>query len=60
MVLLKLIYGIGCGLLTVFIRYYGVYPEGVPFAVLIMNLFVWYLDRYAKPVKFGGNSSEKQ
>lgn len=51
----RIIYGIGCGLLTVFIRYFGGYPEGASFAVLIMNLFVWYLDRFTKPKVFGGD-----
>lgn len=50
----RIIYGVGCGLLTMFIRKFGGYPEGVSFAILIMNLFVWYLDRGTKPVKFGG------
>lgn len=50
----RIIYGIGCGLLTVFIRYFGGYPEGVSFAILIMNLFVWYLDKATKPKVFGG------
>lgn len=50
----RLIYGIGCGALTVFIRFLGVYPEGASFAILIMNLLVWYLDRYTKPTRFGG------
>lgn len=50
----RLIFGVGCGLITVFIRYYGGYPEGVSFAILIMNLLVWYIDRFTKPVKFGG------
>ena len=50
----KIIFGIGCGLITVFIRFFGGYPEGVSFAILIMNLFVWYLDKGTKPVRFGG------
>lgn len=50
----KLIYGAGCGLITVLIRYFGGYPEGVSFAIMIMNLMVWYLDRFTKPVRFGG------
>jgi len=50
----RIIYGIGCGLITVFIRYFGGYPEGVSFAILIMNLFVWYLDKATKPKIFGG------
>lgn len=50
----RIIFGIGCGFLTVFIRIFGGYPEGVSFAIVIMNLFVWYLDKGMKPVKFGG------
>ena len=50
----RIIYGIGCGAITIFIRYFGGYPEGVSFAILIMNLFVWYLDKFTKPVNFGG------
>ncbi len=50
----RIIYGIGCGAITVFIRFLGVYPEGVSFAILIMNLLVWYLDSYTKPIQFGG------
>lgn len=50
----RIIFGIGCGSITVFIRFFGGYPEGVSFAILIMNLFVWYLDRAFKPTKFGG------
>ncbi len=55
----RIIYGIGCGALTVFIRYFGAYPEGVSFSILIMNLLVWYLDLYTKPRKFGGAKREK-
>lgn len=50
----KLIYGVGCGLITVLIRYFGGYSEGVSFAIMIMNLLVWYIDRFTKPVRFGG------
>ncbi len=50
----RLLYGCGCGLITVLIRYYGSYPEGVSFAVLIMNLLVWYIDKLTMPRRFGG------
>ena len=50
----RLIYGVGCGVITVFIRFFGAYAEGVSFSILIMNLLVWYLDLYTKPKKFGG------
>jgi len=41
----KLIFGCGCGLLTSLIRLYGGYPEGVCYAILIMNMFVPLLDK---------------
>ena len=49
----QLIYGIGCGLFTVFIRYFGSYPEGVCYSILIMNCLVWIIDKYTKPTRFG-------
>lgn len=48
-----IIYGIGIGVLTVLIRVYGAYPEGVSFAILIMNAFVPLLNAYVKPQRFG-------
>jgi electron transport complex protein RnfD len=48
-----IIYGVGIGVLTVLIRYYGAYPEGVSFAILIMNAAVPLLNNYFKPSKFG-------
>ncbi len=55
----RIIYGVGCGALTVLIRYFGGYPEGVSFSILIMNLLVWYIDRYTKPTRFGGGKVAK-
>ena len=49
----KLIFGIGAGLITILIRIWGQYPEGVSFAILIMNAFVPLIDKFAKPRKFG-------
>jgi electron transport complex protein RnfD len=49
----QLIYGVGCGLLTVFIRYFGSYPEGVCYSILVMNCCVWIIDQYTKPTRFG-------
>lgn len=49
----KLIFGVGIGLLTMVIRYFGAYPEGVSFAIIIMNAFVPLLDKYFKVKKFG-------
>ena len=42
----QIIYGAGCGVLTVIFRYYGLFPEGVTYAILLMNLCVWTIDRY--------------
>ncbi len=50
----RIIFGVGCGLITVFIRYFGGYPEGVSFAILLMNFFVWFIDKHTIPTKFGG------
>ncbi len=47
------IFGIGCGLITVFIRYFGSYNEGVCYAILFMNLTVWLIDKSIKPHRFG-------
>ena len=47
------IYGIGIGVLTILIRAFGSYPEGVSFAILIMNAFVPILNRYVKSKRFG-------
>ena len=43
----QVVYGVGCGALTVFLRTFGSYPEGVSFAVLVMNLLSWPIDRAA-------------
>ncbi len=56
----RLIFGVGCGLITVLIRYFGSYPEGVSFAILIMNLLVWYIDKLTVPKRFGGTPNGKK
>jgi electron transport complex protein RnfD len=48
-----IIYGCGIGIITVIIRVYGAYPEGVSFAILIMNAFVPLMNAYIKPRRFG-------
>ncbi len=49
----RLIYGVGCGLITVFVRTFGGYAEGVSFAILIMNLLAWQIDKWGRPRPFG-------
>ncbi|MBQ4562829.1 MAG: RnfABCDGE type electron transport complex subunit D [Clostridia bacterium] len=56
----RVIYGIGCGAITVFIRYFGGYSEGVSFAILIMNLLVWYIDKATRPKPFGYIPKKKE
>ncbi len=55
----RLLYGVGCGLITVLIRYFGSYPEGVSFAILVMNLLVFYIDKLTVPRRFGGKPDGK-
>lgn len=49
----QLLYGLGCGVLTVVFRYYGLFPEGVTYAILLMNACAWSLDRLTPPKRFG-------
>ena len=48
-----LIFGVGIGVITVIIRVFGAYPEGVSFAILIMNAFTPLINKYVKPKRFG-------
>ena len=56
----RLIYGALCGAILVFIRYFGGYPEGASFAILIMNTLVYYLDRFTRPRVFGKTGGAKR
>ena len=47
------VFGIGCGVLTVIFRYFGLFPEGVTYAILLMNALVWVIDRFTAPRRFG-------
>ncbi len=49
----QLLFGFGCGALTVLIRYFGGFPEGVSFAILIMNLCAWAIDKGTRSRQFG-------
>jgi electron transport complex protein RnfD len=51
----QIIYGVGIGVITVIIRVFGAYPEGMSFAILIMNGFTPLLNNYVKPQRFGVN-----
>ena len=62
----KIIFGIGCGTMTMLIRLFGNYPEGVSFAILLMNVMTPLIDNYCinsmykvKKVKKGGSEDGK-
>ncbi len=54
----QILYGIGCGLLTVMIRYFGGFPEGTTYAILIMNLCTWAIDKAFHRHQFGVNKAD--
>lgn len=54
----KVIFGIGIGLITVLIRFYGSYPEGVSFAILLLNILNPYIEKFSKRKLFGGKKYE--
>lgn len=49
----RLIFGLGCGLITIIIRLYGGFPEGVSYSILIMNAFTPLIDKFTRPRIFG-------
>lgn len=51
-------YGIGCGALTVLLRCIGLFPEGVTYAILLMNALAWPIDRYTAPRRFGAKKGK--
>ncbi|MBF0626930.1 MAG: RnfABCDGE type electron transport complex subunit D [Magnetococcales bacterium] len=53
----QIIFGLGCGILTYLIRTWGGYPEGVSFAIVIMNATVPLIDQYSRPVTYGKKKS---
>ena len=50
----QIIFGAGIGIITISIRLFGAYPEGISFAILIMNAFTPLINNYVKPKRFGG------
>ncbi len=55
----KIIFALGCGIITVLIRIFGSYPEGVSFAILLMNILTPYLEKIGVPKPIGGVKNEK-
>lgn len=56
----KIIFGIGCGVITFIIRQFGQYPEGVSFSILLMNLLTPYIDKLTRTVPLGARLPEKK
>lgn len=54
----QLLFGFGCGLITIIIRMWGGYPEGVSFAILLMNIVTPLIDKYLRPVRYGARKAE--
>jgi electron transport complex protein RnfD len=56
----QVIFAIGIGVITMLIRVWGAYPEGISFAILIMNATVPLINMYVKPSRFGGHNPKKK
>ena len=55
----RLLFGAACGALTVLFRYIGIFPEGVTYAILLMNSLTWIIDRATPPRRFGVQKGEQ-
>lgn len=55
----KLVFGLGCGIITFVIRHFGSYPEGVSFSILLMNILTPYIDQLTRTKVFGAKEAEK-
>lgn len=55
----KAVFGVGCGLITVLIRFWGAYPEGVSFAILFMNILTPYIEKWTKARPLGAKKGGK-
>lgn len=56
----KAIFALGCGLITILIRFYGSMPEGVSYSILLMNILTPYIDKISKPKMFGAKKEAKK
>ena len=54
----KVIFGVGCGLITILIRFWGNLPEGVSFSILIMNIFTPYIDKLTRVKPLAGGAEQ--
>ena len=56
----RIVFGIGCGILTVLIRQFGALPEGVSFSIIIMNILVPHIERLTRPRPFGEEGARRE
>lgn len=56
----KIIFGLGCGIITFVIRYFGSYPEGVSFSILLMNVLTPFIEQLTRTKVFGAKKEDKQ
>ena len=56
----KIVFGIGCGIITFIIRNFGGYPEGVSFSILLMNILTPYIDMFTRTKPLGIVKPEKE
>ena len=54
----KIIFGVGCGLITILIRFWGASPEGVSYSILLMNIFTPYISRLTRSKPLVGGSKK--
>ena len=55
----KVVFGLGCGIITFIIRHFGSYPEGVSFSILLMNVLTPYIEQLTRTKVFGAKEAEK-
>lgn len=56
----RIVFAIGCGILTMLIRIFGSLPEGVSFSIILMNILVPYIERLTRPKPFGAQPKGKE
>ena len=53
----KMVFAFGCGLITFLIRYYGAYPDGVSYSILLMNILSPYIEKWTSKRALGGKKA---
>jgi len=56
----KIVFGLGCGIITFIIRQFGSYPEGVSFSILLMNILTPYIEQLTRKKVFGAKEADEK